>query len=100
MTNNYSIIQLFQDITNQASVDRAGNFLLLAQTDYPWLFESIVNNLDKPPAFVLEQIKSQAASAQNLMVRVMAPAMLDSADPLLVHSFISKLQAFFKEKGF
>ncbi len=91
MTEQYTILTLFQDVANQASVDRAGAWLLLAADDYPWLFSAIMDNLDAKPETVVE-----AASKQSLI----AGMFLANVDRNLLHAFIVKLQAFFREKGY
>lgn len=96
----YSPFDFFQDVATQASVDRAGNWLLLAQADYPWLFDALVRNLNAPPNVVVSAILRQAEQAKEVAVRLMVPAMIQSLDPVLLHATIINLQEFFKEKGY
>ena len=49
MDQSYNLFQLLQDVANNAAADRAGAWLRLAAADYPWLFESITNNLHAEP---------------------------------------------------
>jgi hypothetical protein len=87
----YSMLELLRDIANQAQANRAGEWLLIAADDYPWLFSAITENLHAPPEAVYN-----AACQRNVLIGIM----LGSQPRELVYAFIQKLQAFFIEKGY
>ncbi len=77
--------EIMESVRTGAPVDRAGGLLIEAANEYPELFDAIIDNLDKPPEVVMEQIINAFPLARLIMF---------SSN---WRDWIINLQGFFKE---